>query len=427
MKITVVTARFPYPLDRGDRLTIYYLLQHFSKRHQVSLVCFTKPDQDPTWIKKIEPFCECIETVPLRRWRAYANCLRGFAGRTPLQVQYHDDPAMHQAVSQVIHQTQPDLLYAHYIRMGRYIEPYREYPRVLAMQLSMTLNYRRLAEHASNWLYKTVYSTEYRRLRRFEANFARQFDKVLLISKNDLNAIAPDKPLKNVFFSPHGVDYDYFSPDPQTQAEANTLIFTGNMKYMPNVDAAIYFCQEILPLVRRQIPEVKLNIVGTNPLPEVQALGQDPYIKVTGRVPDLRTYLNRAQVAIAPMRVAAGLLNKVLEGMAMEKPMVITSVANEGIRAVGGEHLLIADQAQDFADQIVTLLNDPARRRQLGTAARNFVTQEWSWEKHFLDLEHMFCNLVGQSPTYGRRGNVTTVPGWSINPPATAGVATEVD
>lgn len=394
MKITVVAPRFPYPLDRGDRLTIYHLLKYFAQRHQVSLVCFTKPEQDPSWIQQIRPFCERVELIPLRTWRAVTNSALGFFSTTPLQVNYHRDPAMRRAVHRVIEETEPDLLYGHYIRMGGYVEPYRHLPRVLAMQLSMTLNYRRLAEHPVTPLHKLVYGLEYRRLRRFEAAFARRFDKVLLISAKDLEAINPNPPLDNVFFSPHGVDFDFFQPDGAIQRAEKTLVFTGNMKYMPNVDAALYFCHEILPLVRERVPDVQLNIVGTNPLPEVQALGQLAGVTVTGRVPDLRTYMNRAAVAVAPMRITAGLLNKVLEALSMKLPMVVTPQANEGIRAVDGNHLLVAHNPRDFANKVVHLLESPQRRAELGEAGRAFILREWSWEKHFTDLEEMFIELV---------------------------------
>jgi sugar transferase (PEP-CTERM/EpsH1 system associated) len=400
MKIVIIAPRFPFPLDKGDRLTVFHLLKYFSKRHQVSLVCFLEKEQDPAWVEKVKPFCEHVHTVQLRKWRAYANCVKGLPNSAPLQVHYHSDPAMSQAVRQLIDQTQPDLLYAHYIRMGQYIEPYREYPRVLAMQLSMTLNYRRLADHASNWVRRTFYSTEYSKLRYFEADFARRFDKVLLISKHDLRAVAQNGEINNVFLSPHGVDSSYFSPDPKVQKDPNSLIFTGNMNYMPNIDAAVYFCKEILPLVRKSIPDVRLKIVGTDPSSDVQALGKEPYVEVTGCVPDLRSHLNRAQIAIAPMRIAAGLLNKVLEGMSMELPMVITSVANEGIKSTNGKNVVVSDKAGDFASRIVELFSQPELRRRLGTAARDFVVKEWSWEKHFQDLEQMFCNLIEQFPRY---------------------------
>jgi glycosyltransferase involved in cell wall biosynthesis len=265
------------------------------------------------------------------------------------------------------------------------------------MQLSMTLNYQRLAKNAPTWFHKALYTIEYQKLQRFEADFARSFDKVMLISPRDLEAMAAEPPLPNVFFNPHGVDFDYFAPDPQVEKETNTLIFSGNMKYMPNIDAITYFCKEILPLIRQRIPDVRLYIVGTRPVSEVLALGEDPAITVTGRVPDLRTYLNRAQVAIAPMRIVAGLLNKVLEGMSMGLPMVVTPQANEGIRAEDGTQLLIADTPQYFADQVVDLLKDPARRQQVGAAAREFILNQWSWEGHLGELEQMFCDLVEHS------------------------------
>lgn len=396
MNIVIIAPRFPFPLDKGDRLTIYHMLRYFSQRHRVSLVCFLEPEQDAAWVEKVQPFCEQVVVVPLNKKRAYANCALGVVGRTPLQMHYYADPAMTRAVRSVIETQQPDLLYAHTIRMGQYIESYTETPRVLAMQISMTLNYRRLAEQAKGLPSKVFHSLEYRKVRAYEGQFARKFDKVLLISKHDLNAIERDRPVDNVFYSPHGVDFDFFSPDSTAEKEPHSLIFTGNMSYAPNVDAARYFYEEIFPLVRANIPDVTWSIVGANPVPEIQSMESDPAVTVTGRVPDLRDYMNRAQVAIDPLRVGAGLQNKVLEGMSMGLPMVVTSVANEGIQAIDGENVLVGDDAQTFADQVVTLLQDAERRRRIGAAARAFIVENWSWEKHFNDLEAMFLNLTNQ-------------------------------
>lgn len=403
LNIVVVAPRFPYPLDKGDRLTVFNFLKYFSEQHQVSLICFLEPGQEPEWRSKVEPFCRRVEIVPLRRSRAYVNSLLGLLGRTPLQACYYSDPAMCRVVRQVVNEIRPDILYAHTIRVGQYVVSHGACARVLALQVSMTLNYRRLAEHASGLFSKMLYSVEHQKLRAFEAEFARRFDRVLLISRYDLRAIEQKMPLDNVFFSPHGVDFAYFSPDTRGQKEPNTLVFTGNMSYTPNVDAALSFCKEILPLVRAQVPDVKLYIVGSDPAPRIQALRQIPSVEVTGQVPDLRVYMNRAQVAIDPLRVGAGLQNKVLEGMSMGLPMVITPVANEGIQAADQENVLIADSARDFADRIVSLLRDSVQRARLGAAARDFIVQNWSWEKHFGDLEQMFIRLVNEK----RRGRFT--------------------
>jgi len=394
LKIIIVAQRFPYPLDKGDRLTIYHLIKFLSERHQVTLITFKEPSHDPAWEAELQPYCEAIHTLPENRVRAYVNCAKGFFDDLPLQVHYSRDPAMTSLVNRVVEQTKPDLLYAHYIRMGHYVLPHSHIPRVLAMQLSMTLNYERLAKHAKTWIQRLLLSTEHKKLVKFEAEFARQFDQVMLISPRDLEAVNANPPLENVFFNPHGVDYDYFSPDSAIEKEKNSIVFTGNMNYRPNVDGAVYFCTEILPLIKAKIPTVQVYLVGTDPNAEVLALAEDPAVTVTGKVPDLRDYLRRAEVAIAPMRIVAGLLNKVLEALSMELAMVVTPQANEGIKAVDGEHLIISDSVQNFAEEVVNLLENPKRRHELGPAAREFIQTKWSWEAHLKELEHTFIELT---------------------------------
>ena len=398
MKIIIVAQRFPYPLDKGDRLTVYHLIKFLSKRHEVTLITFKERDHNPIWDNELQPYCERIETLPESTLRAYANCALGFFDSVPLQIHYSHDPAMKSLVNRVVKETKPDLLYAHYIRTGHYILPFTTIPRVLAMQLSMTLNYQRLAENTKSWFHRMLSSREHKKLVRFEAQFARQFDQVMLISPKDLEAVNASPPLENVFFNPHGVDFDYFAPDPSVAKEKNSIVFTGNMNYQPNVDGAIYFHSEIFPLIKERIPTARLYIVGTDPTSDVQSLANDPAVTVTGRVPDLRQYMHQAEVAIAPMRIVAGLLNKVLEALAMELPMVVTPQANEGINASDAKHLVIADTPQRFADEVVKLLEDPARRMQLGSSAREFIKKEWSWDAHLENLEQSFIELTAGQP-----------------------------
>ena len=377
---------------------MYHLTKFLSKRHDVTLVTFKERDHDPAWDAELQPYCERIETLPENTMRAYVNCALGVFDSLPLQLHYSHDPAMTALVDRLVKEIRPDLLYAHYIRTGRYILPHTTIPRVLAMQLSMTLNYQRLAENPTSWFHKILSSTEHKKLIKFEAEFARQFDQVMLISKRDLEAVNASPPLENVFFNPHGVDFEYFAPDATVVKEKNTIVFTGNMNYQPNVDGAVYFHSEIFPLIKKRIPEVRLYIVGTDPTSDVQGLANDPAVTVTGKVPDLRHYMHIAEVAIAPMRIVAGLLNKVLEALAMELPMVVTPQANEGINAEDTKHLIIADTAQRFADEVVRLLEDPARRRELGSSARKFIKKEWSWDAHLEDLEQSFLELTEKQP-----------------------------
>jgi polysaccharide biosynthesis protein PslH len=393
VKLVLVAPRFPFPLDKGDRLTVHHLVRYLGARHRVWLACFLEPDQDPGWVDELRPHCEEVLTVPLSRPRAYLNSARAVAGRTPMQVRYYADQRMHGLVNDLVARVRPDVLYAHTIRMGPYVVEHSDLPRVLAMQISMTLQYRRLAAETRGPV-RRFYDLEYRQLRGFEGPFARRFDRVLLISPHDLRAIERDPPEPSrVVFNPHGVDGVRFAPSPDTTKRPGTIVFTGNLAYPPNVDAARWFHDAIWPRVVAAVPTARWDVVGADPVPEVRAMAADPRITVTGRVPDLVPYLDRAEVAVDPLRIGAGLQNKVLEGMAVGLPMVVTTIANEGIQATPGEHLLVADEPEAFAAEVVRLLRDASLRARLGTAARHHILAAWSWEHHFADLEQVFEEL----------------------------------
>ena len=392
MRLLVLAPRFPYPLDKGDRLTVFNLVRHFSRFHEVALVTFTEPDQDPADRRHLEGSASIIETVPLRPMPAYLRAIVGLTRGRPLQVGYYRSPVMAERVEQVLREFRPHLVYAHTIRMAEYLVDEKR-PRILAMQISMRLNYGRLSRHHRSRLRRLVYRVEAWRAGRYEARMARRFDRCLLISAADVAALGDPRP-DNVVINPHGVDHRHFTSTGPGPEEEGRIVFTGNMGYPPNADAIEWFVDEILPLVRDDLPGVRVSVVGADPLPSVRALAADSSVTVTGRVSDLRPYLDRAQVAIDPLRVGAGLQNKVLEAMAMGVPMVVTSVANEGIGAEPGHHLLVADTPEEFAREVVTLLGDRDLRTRMGEAARRFIVEEWTWEKHFADLEREMAALV---------------------------------
>lgn len=393
MRLLVAAPRFPWPLDKGDRLTVHNLLQHFARRHAVALVCFLEPGQNPEWVHRFDGVVERLEVVPLRRAGAYGRVGLGLASRTPLQVHYYRSPALARRLRAVIDEFRPDLVYAHTIRMAEYLSGDRPGPGILAMQISMALHYGRLAAHARGPLWRVAYRLEAGRAGRYEPAIAARFDRCLLISEADVAALGSPRPA-NVLINPHGVDFAYFTPSPGAVAEEGRLVFTGNMAYPPNADAVEWFVAEMLPLVRREVPGVRLDVVGADPPARVRALAGDPGVAVTGRVPDLRPYLERAVVGIDPLRIGAGLQNKVLEGMSMRLPMVVTSVANEGVGAVHGEEVLVADDPASFAAAVVRLLQDPGLRFSLADRARRVIEERWSWEAHFSELERAMLALV---------------------------------
>ena len=393
MRLLVLAPRFPYPLDKGDRLTVFNLSKHFSRLHGVALVTFLEPGQDPADRRHLDGFVDRIDTVPLRKWRSYLRAVLGMLRGRPLQVGYYSSPQMARKVQQVIREFEPDIVYSHTIRMAPYLADEPRLPSVLAMQISMRLNYGRLARFHKSLLRRLVYRVEAWWAGRYEPRIARRFDRCLLISETDVAALGSPRP-DNIFINPHGVDFRFFTSTGSGAEESGDLVFTGNMSYPPNADAVEWFVRDILPLVRKDVPGARLTVVGADPSQSVLALAADAAVEVTGRVPDLRPYLDRAQVAIDPLRVGAGLQNKVLEGMSMGVPMVVTSVANEGIGAEPGRHVLVADTPGDFASAVVALLQDEGLRTTMGQEARRFIVDQWSWEKHFDDLEREMQSLV---------------------------------
>jgi len=396
MRILIVAARFPYPLYRADNLTVYRFIKYLAQRHEIDLAALDTTGDADRYTDELRPYCNEIRIARLTRVRSWWNSLRALASTQPLQLAYFYSPELDRTVRELVQATRYDLLYAHTIRAARYIDHFSDVPRVLAMQISMTLHYRRLRDHTTHWFWKHLYQLEHRRLRSYEPAVASRFSKVMLISGHDSTEIARTAPLGNVFYNPHGVDHETFSPDPAVEKEPYTMVFHGHMATMSNVDAVTNFCRSVFPAIRDAVPQAQLYVVGIKPPPSVVRLGNDPAITVTGFVDRPVDYIRKAWVSVDPLRVGAGQQNKVLEAMSAGLPVVATPVANEGIKAVDGENIVIAELGKDFADRVIELMNNEGQRVRLGNAARKFILDNWTWEKHLDELDQMFEELVGE-------------------------------
>lgn len=382
----------PTDLCSGDRTTVHHLLRFLKERHEVVFCVPVSNAKVAAQNDLVAPYCEQVETFPLPRWKSLLQCCQALFRDVPLQVRYFGSDELDSRLRAMVAAGEVDVVYGYHLRSAQYLAGL-PCPKVLDLKPVQSLNLRRMKEYVSSFLRRKLYDFEYQRVARYEPHVASEMDACLVASKKDREELSS---LPNVVVNPHGLDVNYFAPDPNLAREPRHLVFSGRMGYDPNHDAILYFCRSILPRVRESIPDVKLTVVGRDPHPELVRLGTDPNIHVTGFVDDLRPYLNRAQVAINPLRVGAGMQNKVIEAMAMELPMVVTPVANEGIRATPEEHLIVRETPETFADAVIELLQDPDRCRQMGSAARDYVVREWSWEKHFLDLEAILVELVNQ-------------------------------
>jgi sugar transferase (PEP-CTERM/EpsH1 system associated) len=377
MRILCLTSRLPYPPNRGDRLRAFHFIEHLAQKHELSLVSFIADEDQRQHLTTLEAFCRTVQVVPMRPRSSAAAVARNLWRREPLQALYYRSRAMGRLVAQSTASTRFDAAYVHLFRMAPYMAGYRDLYRVvdltdvISKEIDLSLPYRGLTS-------RLLYRLEKPRIARYERWVARTFEESWLISEADRRILAATCPGANVQVVPNGVDMETFRPMGRAPVP-NSLIFVGHLRVFHNVDAARYLVGEIMPLVRRQVPACKVEIVGANPAPSVQALAEAPGVSVPGFVEDLNQALNQASVFVAPLRFAAGVQNKVLEAMAAGRPVVTTGAIADGLGAVPGRDLLTGEDAQALAGEIVRLLGDGQLQATLGQAGRRFVRENYSW------------------------------------------------
>jgi polysaccharide biosynthesis protein PslH len=406
LKILFLYSRPPLPMTRGDELTVSHLLEFLHARgHVVDFVSLAEPGcrLRPEHAAWLQSRCRRVELILHSLKRSLPRAAAGWLGGRPFQIGLLLSPPQLARVRELVAGERYDLAYAYYIRSAEALRAAHGADPALvtfmALQLSQTLNTERLARTAATPWDRLFYRFETRRMAGYEARLWRDVTRTVLIGEKDKAAIAaacrveglPE--IDNVVWGPHGVDVERFRPRPEAE-EADTVIMSGVMRYAPNVEAALWFAREVWPLVRVRRPQARFFLVGRDPAPALQALDGQNGIVVTGTVEEPADWIARAAVCVTPIRAAAGLQNKLLEAMAMAKAVVATPEANEGIGAPVDEALLLAREPGSFAQAVLALLADPARRDRLGKAARTFVEAKWTWEGPFLELEQAFLAAV---------------------------------
>ena len=392
MRILFLTSRFPYPPFRGDKLKIYNLIRELSGRHEVTLVSFIQNSEEEGLRPEMEKLCARVETVKLPLAQSLLQCGLAFSGHTPFQVAYFRSRAMTETVERVIVESTPDVIHTHLLRMAPYTAFRGEIPRVLDLTDAVGIYLRRFAESTHNPVKRYFLREEYQRVRTFE-HVLEQFQCCLVCSTTDRDALHETAPAARIEILENGIDLASFTSNTVTQPDPRTIVCTGNMSYFPNADGVKYFVEEILPIVRRGIPDVRFLIVGQNPPHAIRSL-EGNGITVTGTVPDIREYYLRAAVAVSPIRFGSGTLNKVLEPMALGIPVVATTIGVEGIPFNDGEHLLIGRNPEEFAAHVVHLIQNPDAGRRIAERARGLVRGNYSWKRIGEKLEGFYESIV---------------------------------
>ena len=390
MRILFLSQRVPYPPNRGDKITTWRLLERMRRAHEVVCVAFAHGAQDEEGARELGRMGIPIRTVPYVDRRAKLRALPLLLGSRPLTLGVYGSRALQRIVDEEI--ARADLAYAYSSSMGAFLEGHPEKPRVMHFGELDSDKWRQYAEKSSfpmNW----VYAREQRTLLAFESRIARSFSANVVCTPLEAQVFRQQIPGAEALVLRNGVDLVQFHPGANAP-EPDELVFTGVMNYHPNAEGCVWFVREILPLVRQRRPGARFSIVGAWPTREVERLADVPGVSVTGFVKDTRDYLRRAAVAVAPLRIARGIQNKVLEAMAMGLPLVGTTCATQGVEGEAGRDFLVEDDPARFAARVAELLEDSAAARALGVRARAFVEAHYDWEVVFRPLDELLARCL---------------------------------
>jgi len=421
VKILFLTPQLPYPPHQGTTIRNYNLIVHLAARHEVHLLSFVRSRDELARATPLRERCRSIEVVPAPKRSPLKRLLSTLFSPLPDMALRLPSAEFRAKLEAYLRRERFDVLQVEGIEMAQYglsLIAYRLSPDSHDMRYAIRDMRFVFDDHNAEYvLQRRAFETDVRRpsrwpgalysfvqwqkLRRYEAEACRRFDRVVAVSAADAAALSCLVPGLSVTIVPNGVDTEYFKPQGaggKEQGEDKALpfapcllplVFTGKMDFRPNVDAVLWFCDEVLPLVQREIPTVHFYIVGRDPNRRVLSLKENPKVTVTGYVEDVRPYIARSAVYVVPLRMGGGTRLKVLEAMAMGKAIVSTSLGCEGIELTSRE-LAIADIAEEFAGQIIGLLCDEARRRVLGQVARRLVEACYDWRFIVPKMEQVY-------------------------------------
>ena len=376
MKLMVILPRVPFPLDKGDKLRAFHQLRELSRHHEIILFALTDEDVHPAAIGSLKEFCSEVVIFRLDRWTIFRNLGRSVFDGRPFQVGYFVCSAAHRMVKAVVGEHRPDHIYCQLIRTAEYAKPYKSISKTLDYMDAFSKGIQRRILIDPFYM-KPILHLEHRRLLRYESQIFDHFDHTTIISEQDRDLI-PHPERGKIRVVPNGVDTEFLRP--QQRHKQFELLFHGNMSYPPNVESVHLLVQKVLPLVWQELPAVRLLISGANPSPAVQRLVSDRVV-VSGWVDDVRENYALSEILVAPMQISIGLQNKLLEAMAMGLPCITSSLANNALRAIPGEQILIADTPEQYAAHIVALLHDQAKAQALSRQGRDYVVENFSWQQ----------------------------------------------
>ena len=409
MRILLLTPQRPYPPHQGTTLRNFNLIKELAKRHRVCVLTFLEPQQNPGDPGPLAELCEWVETIPAPRRSIGLRLRQMITARRPDMSLRLWSAALNERLIERFQEQPFDIVEIEGIEMAPYLptlETIRPRPLIIydAHNAEWVLQKRAFLADIKNptrWLAAAYSWIQWRRLRRYEAQLLGRVDHTIAMSAPDLVALrdlAPEAPITVVS---NGVDLATYGQF-KGELKRYDLLFTGKMDFRPNIDAVLWFGRQVLPLIQAKRPQTTLAIVGQNPHARLNVLRHSPGVTITGYVDDIRPYLAGAMVYVAPLRVGGGTRLKLLEAMAMGKAIVSTSVGAEGFPIVNGQEMILADEPEAFAQEVLDLLENPGRRIQLALTGKAFVQANYGWDALIPQLEKIYQAELRQNDSPSR-------------------------
>ena len=397
MKILFLAHRLPFPPNKGDKIRSYNQLKFLAKYGTLYLGTLIDDPRDREFQNELQQICDEIYIAPIMSKTRRPLSTLAHLKKLPASVCYFYDKKLQTWVDSILSEKNIDVIFCFSSTMAEYLFRSKVWENLQTSGTKTLMDYcdvdsQKWLDYAliKRWPLSWFFAKEGHLLLKYEQRIADTFDSCFLASSREKNLFEKKHSATNVVVLENGVDLDFFSNQKQSINEASpqpVIIFTGVMDYDVNIDGVFWFVENIWPAICKKIPEIKFYIVGSNPTPQIQSLARHDNIVVTGYINDIRTYYKMATACIAPLRIARGIQNKVLEALAMSKAVVCTQNAFEGINAEAGKDLLVVDDPDEFANAVITLCKQPDQCEQLGRNGRKKMEQNYSWHSQLKVLE----------------------------------------
>lgn len=385
MKILYVCHRFPFPPKRGGKIRPFNMIRHLSSRHEVHVASIARTADEAREGQGIAAHCASYEIGRVSNPVQTLRMLLRLPTTAPSSMGYFYSPQLARRIDALIARERFDLVFVHCSSVAPYVEHIRDTPKILDfgdMDSQKWLEYSRFKPFPLSLGYRL----EGAKMEHAEKRLARRFDLCTATTRAEWQTLESYGTGVATDWFPNGVDSDYFAPEGGAY-DAETIAFVGRMDYYPNQECMFDFCSRTLPRLRARRPSLKLLIVGADPSPRVRRLEQLPGVTVTGSVADVRPYLRRSALMVAPLNIARGTQNKILEAMASGVPVVTSRVAAGGVDASDPDHFLTASTPEEYAAAVLRILEDPAERQRLSRAGRARMLSHHAWDKSMQRLD----------------------------------------